>query len=89
MAKRNPAWGLGPMVEAGPASVLWRGDVPDACDVCGKALHGNHFIDGRTRQGPWAIMDLNCARVHGTGLGLGKGQMFQRQEDGSWKKVDG
>jgi len=46
------------------------------CDVC--QLHYNEnadaHYDGRTQSGEWAYMCEDCFKVHGVGLGLGKGQ---------------
>ena len=47
------------------------------------------FIDGRTKQGPWAIMTLTSFKQHGVGLGTGLGQKYQIQEDRRWLKIEG
>jgi hypothetical protein len=48
------------------------------------------FIDGRTIEGPWAIMTPKSAKVHGIDrLGEGCGQWYERQDDGKWLKVEG
>jgi hypothetical protein len=49
----------------------------------------NEFIDGRTHYGPWAIMTRASWRLHGIGLGLGKGQRYVKQADGRFLKVAG
>lgn len=41
------------------------------CDMCRKA---EAQYDGKTTSGPWAYMCLACYRLHGVGLGTGKGQ---------------
>lgn len=62
---------------------------PSICDVCGGSI-GKGFVDGATRRGPWAIMCAErCYPAHGVGLGTGKGQKYERQEDGTFKKVQG
>lgn len=69
--------------------VYWKGSDPVHCDLCQRPL-GNSFIDGAVKpQGSWAILDLKCHRIHGVGLGTGKGQLFQRQADGRWLKTEG
>lgn len=45
------------------------------CDICKKPLSST-YIDGKTKQGPWANMCLSCHKAFGVGLGLGKGQVF-------------
>jgi hypothetical protein len=52
----------------------------------------NIIIDGRTKQGPWALMSEGSWMIHGgTGgrLGTGLGQKYHRQVDGRWLKVEG
>lgn len=64
--------------------VKWIGDA-EACDICKRSLDAG-FVDGATRGGPWALMCLQCHRLHGVGLGTGRGQRY----DGKTKeKVDG
>lgn len=51
---------------------------------------GKVFIDGKTRQGPWAIMSEKAWKAHGVGvLGTGYGQKYQKQADGRWLKTEG
>jgi hypothetical protein len=71
-----------------PEPVYWISEPPDRCDICGKLIHFT-FIDGATSRGPWANMDLACHRMHGRGIGPGRGQMYRRQDDGRWLKVEG
>jgi hypothetical protein len=66
----------------------WIGDVPKQDDF-GKTID-NEFIDGATRQGPWAIMTPMSWKVMGVGLlGQGRGQKYQKQKDGRWLKIEG
>lgn len=74
----------------------WMGTVPDVCDLSTpEDLPGYHdpvdkvFVDGKTRIGPWANMCMKCHRRDGFGLGLGKGQKYEKQEDGKWLKTAG
>ena len=53
----------------------WLGET--TCVVCGLA-EPRQLVDGRTRNGYWAIMCTECHREHGRGLGLGKGQLYER-----------
>jgi hypothetical protein len=70
-----------------PRPVYWAGAV-SACEYCKRPI-GNTMVDGRLRTGPWAVLDLRCHREHGVGVGVGKGQVYKRQEDGRWLKVEG
>jgi hypothetical protein len=67
---------------------MWAG-TPDECDFCHQAII-NHFIDGATRMGPWAIMCPNCHASHGRGLGTGRGQKYQLDPaSGHFYKIEG
>ena len=65
----------------------WVGQVPDRCDICNRPFSecrdrrdpeskGETFVDGRTIAGPWANMGEGCFKIHGVGLGTGKGQRW-------------
>lgn len=41
-----------------------------SCDFCRDIA----AYDGKTSRGPWAYMCEKCFKIHGTGLGTGKGQ---------------
>ena len=67
------------------------------CDFCGR-VNPKEYVDGKTNVGPWANMctqsplpnEPTCYEANGIGkLGLGFGQRYQRQSDGSYKKVEG
>jgi len=48
------------------------------------------MIDGRTKMGPWANMTPESWKTHGIGLlGTGYGQMYKKQDDGRWLKIQG
>lgn len=69
-------------------SPSWSGS-PPCCEISSlHELHGT-FIDGKTQFGPWAMMCPECHTAYGCGLGLGLGQKYTRQPDGSWLKVEG
>lgn len=62
----------------------WVGEKPRHCDLCARALTRG-WVDGKTIRGPWANMCHGCHKRYGVGLGLGRGQQYDR--DGV--KVDG
>ena len=66
----------------------WLGSIPDKCDICGSKLT-HKMIDGRTSSGQWGLLDLKCHASHGVGLGTGKGQLYEKQADGQWLKIQG
>jgi hypothetical protein len=71
------------------APVYWIGPVPANCQMCDRPL-GNTMVDAATRpQGRWGILDLKCHRIHGVGVGVGKGQVYAKQDDGRWLKIEG
>lgn len=49
----------------------------------------NIIIDGKTTQRPWAIMTPESHAKLGCGLGIGKGQKYELQEDGKWLLTEG
>jgi hypothetical protein len=65
---------------------LWYGDVKSHDDFGSKI--SKTFIDGRTKHGPWAIMTPKNHRLHGVGLGEGRGQQYDLQEDGKWEQPE-
>lgn len=54
---------------------VWHG-YRDKCDVCGKDISREPFVDGKMFVGGWAMMCLDCHDSHGMGLGLGRGQAY-------------
>ena len=66
----------------------WLGEAPAKCNIGGEPIV-DKFVDGNTKFGPWGFMCVNCHARHGYGLGTGKGQLYQKQEDGRWLKVGG
>ncbi len=55
--------------------IVWVGPVPKHCQLCSAELY-EAFIDGKIGKGPWGVMCIRCHDVHGNGLGLGKGQLY-------------
>lgn len=51
----------------------WQSKIPEKCDLCGRPF-GEHFYDGATILGPWALMCENCHATWGTGTGTGIGK---------------
>ena len=58
------------------------------CDICDKETPQEYF-DAKTKQGPWATMCSWCFRQHGIGLGLGRGQRYQRNVQNNFVKTEG
>ena len=65
----------------------WMGSINDVDDF-GKPIK-DEFVDGKTTMGPWGIMSPESFRIHGVGVGQGKGQKYKKQPDGKWKKIQG
>lgn len=61
---------------------------PIQCDVCHSQIN-NVFYDAMTAYGPWANLCTNCFNTIGIGLGTGLGQMYRKQKDGTYLKVEG
>jgi hypothetical protein len=63
----------------------------ERCDLCSVRLADDeYFIDGAVKgAGTWANMCPQCHLERGEGIGWGFGQLFMRQEDGSWLMVAG
>lgn len=64
------------------------------CDICTHIHHtttlvkdGEFFVDGKTKQGPWALMCPECFESHGIGrLGQGLGQKYDGK---TFEKLEG
>lgn len=66
----------------------WIGDVPRIDTFEGPIT--NIFYDGKTRIGSWAIMNPDSWEIHGAGVtGIGLAQLYVKQEDGRWLKIEG
>ena len=66
---------------------MWMGSEPTKCDLCGEPLE-KKFIDGKTTSGPWGMLCEDCHETHGVGLGLGRGQMYEKRGK-NWVKIAG
>ena len=64
---------------------------PEKCDLCSKSIADeDYFIDGALEGSTkWAYMCSECFLENGEGIGLGKGQIYKRQDDGKWLMVGG
>ena len=65
---------------------------PEGCDLCGDTLEAQRFlIDGTLRDDPlmWGYMCPDCFEEHGSGIGWGRGQLYERQTGGEWLLVAG
>lgn len=59
----------------------WHGNT-DKCDICNKSLKNEkHFINGRTVQGFWCLMCRDCHSCFGTGIGMGRGQIYSTKDN--------
>ncbi len=56
----------------------WSGSTPIYCDACNIAF-GKFFIDGNTVSGRWGLFCESCHSEIGIGLGVGKGQKYDRK----------
>jgi hypothetical protein len=82
-----------------PTKIYWlgshkcdfaEGHAPFPCQHALPSVQELEFlVDGKTKMGPWATMCQPCHKSFGIGLGTGKGQMYERQEDGRFLKVEG
>ena len=66
----------------------YQGTPPTNCDACARPIT-RAFIDGATRIGPWGNLCPVCHDMYGRGLGTGKGQKYERADDGKFYKVAG
>jgi hypothetical protein len=53
----------------------WHNEIPTRCDICGEKITDT-FIDGKVHNASWAIMCPKCFERVGSGLGIGKGQVY-------------
>jgi hypothetical protein len=59
--------------------MYWKTEIPRIDDFGQEVI--NVFIDGKTIDGPWAIMSLDNFNRYGVGLGTGKGQLYVIKDD--------
>lgn len=66
---------------------VWSGSPPCTCELCGDVII-DEFVDGKLREGPWALMCPGCHSRHGDGFGTGRGQLYERRTD-KWVLAEG
>ena len=71
-------------------AVHWIGEVPPKCQLSGRKLT-KRFVDGRIPgRSTWAIMHPDYFASIGGRVGMGNGQLYERQQDsGRWMKIEG
>lgn len=69
---------------------IWDDDPPINCDICKSEMSEDRFmIDGSLKgSGDWKIMCSACFSRHGTGIGIGQGQLYRHERRG-WLLVGG
>lgn len=68
--------------------VKWLGSNPTTCDLC-QVRFDKVFIDGRIRfYNSWAMLCPDCHSEHGVGLGMGRGQLYVREESNWFKQEE-
>ena len=67
----------GTVTYAAPVKLKTKWHGSEECDFCQCDVTTKpYFVDGTTRQGPWACMCPDCFTLHGRGLGTGVGQKY-------------
>jgi len=67
---------------------VWEGS-PLECDFC-HCINEKQYVDGKTKQGPWAIMCMTHHKRYGVGIGPGMGQHYEfNAADGKYHKIAG
>ena len=56
--------------------MAWFGKLPHLCDLCHQDFTDGHFVYGKTKYGPWAIMCCACHYWNGVGFDEGLGQKY-------------
>jgi hypothetical protein len=71
-----------------PRPVYWLSDLPTHCQVSGKLLT-DRFVDGKTPGGACGILHPETFAGFGYKPAQGVGQLYEKQADGSWLKIEG
>lgn len=61
---------------------------PGACNLCGKNFNGVMF-DARMQTGSWGNFCQRCFDELCIGLGTGRGQKYEMDEQGIFIKIEG
>ena len=62
------------------------------CDICETPIaQSRFFIDASLKENPmmWGCLCTQCFEEEGSGLGIGKGQLYEKQDNGDWLLVAG
>jgi len=91
-AAGDPA-GRYPNLEGSPMEgekrIYWRSPVPETCQLSGRKIT-DKFVDGRVPgTTTWGEMHPAYFRQLGGAFGQGNGQLYEKQADGRWLKVEG
>jgi hypothetical protein len=69
---------------------FWMGSVPEFCQVTPSLRIVDRMVDGRVPgHGSWANMHPTTFRRLGGRIGPGNGQLYAKQPDGRWLKIEG
>lgn len=68
-------------------AVYWQGPLEDKCNVCSGAFDGVMY-DANLGRG-WGNVCQKCFNIYGHGLGTGRGQRYEHQQDARWLKTGG
>lgn len=66
----------------------WHGTDPVRCDVWGQPIT-TVFYDAKMPGAGWAMMHPDTFEALSCALGPGRGQRYEKQEDGRWLKTAG
>ena len=69
-------------------SAITYANAPLSCDICDNQFDDGKMYDSNTGRG-WGNLCSKCFKMHGLGLGMGRGQEYTRQADGSYLKTGG
>lgn len=67
---------------------VWHSAIPTRCDLDGHEIT-TVFYDAKTVMGPWGNLCPACFKQYGMGLGTGKGQKYELQDNGRYLKTEG
>lgn len=66
----------------------WIGEVPVRCQLSNRKI-GKTFVDGRLPGGGWASVHPTQFKRIGGKFGADCGQLYEKQPNGRWLKVEG
>ena len=68
--------------------IFWLSEIPNRCDLC-KCAITHKFYDAHLKIGCAANVCPSCFLFEGIGLGIGRGQEYTKQKNGSYKQTAG